>query len=126
MTDHDDIKSRAALASIAASALLTLGKLAAGLLSGSLALISEAGHGLLDTGATILTYFAVRASALPADDEHHYGHGKIEAVTALVETGLLIVLAFGESHVAAGRDVRKKHCNSCDTDSLAVQEPVRF
>ena len=66
MTDHDDIKSRAALASIAASALLTLGKLAAGLLSGSLALISEAGHGLLDTGATILTYFAVRASR--ADD----------------------------------------------------------
>ncbi len=95
MTDHDDIKSRAALASIAASALLTLGKLAAGLLSGSLALISEAGHGLLDTGATILTYFAVRASAQPADDEHHYGHGKIEAVTALIETGLLIVLAFG-------------------------------
>ncbi len=95
MTDDNSLKSRAALASIAASALLTIGKLAAGLLSGSLALMSESGHALLDTGATILTYFAVRASAEPADDEHHYGHGKIEAVAALAETGLLIVLAIG-------------------------------
>jgi len=93
MTTSHDLKEKAALASIAASALLTLGKLVAGLLSGSLALISEAGHGLLDTGATILTYFAVRVSGKPADEEHHYGHGKVEAVAALAETGLLIVLA---------------------------------
>ena len=88
-------KEKAALASIAASALLTIGKLVAGLLSGSLALISEAGHALLDTGATILTYFAIREAHKPADDEHHYGHGKIEAVAALAETGLLAVLAVG-------------------------------
>mgnify|MGYP006266882887 CR=1 FL=1 len=94
MSDAHDLKEKAALASIAASALLTVGKLVAGLLSGSLALLSEAGHGLLDTGATILTYFAVRVSGKPADDEHHYGHGKVEAVAALAETGLLIVLAF--------------------------------
>ena len=93
MTDSDALKEKAALASITASALLTLGKLAAGLFSGSLALISEAGHGLLDTGATILTYFAIRASGKPADEEHHYGHGKVEAVAALAETGLLIVLS---------------------------------
>ena len=93
MTDADSLKQKAALASITASALLTLGKLAAGLFSGSLALMSEAGHGLLDTGATILTYFAIRASGKPADEEHHYGHGKVEAVAALAETGLLIVLA---------------------------------
>ena len=93
MTDADALKEKAALASITASALLTLGKLVAGLFSGSLALMSEAGHGLLDTGATILTYFAIRASGKPADEEHHYGHGKVEAVAALAETGLLIVLA---------------------------------
>ena len=93
MTDADALKEKAALASITASALLTLGKLAAGLFSGSLALLSEAGHGLLDTGATILTYFAIRASGKPADEEHHYGHGKVEAVAALAETGLLIVLS---------------------------------
>ena len=93
MTDADALKEKAALASIFASGLLTLGKLVAGLMTGSLALLSEAGHGLLDTGATILTYFAIRASGKPADEEHHYGHGKVEAVAALAETGLLIVLA---------------------------------
>ena len=95
LTSDSQLKRAAALASIFASALLTIGKLVAGLLSGSLALMSEAGHGLLDTGATILTYFAVRAADKPADDEHHYGHGKIEAVAALAETGLLMVLAAG-------------------------------
>ena len=93
MTDSNTLKERAALASIFASAGISVAKLVAGLLSGSLALLSEAGHALLDTGATILTNFAVRASGKPADDEHHYGHGKFEAVTALAETGLLIVLA---------------------------------
>jgi cation diffusion facilitator family transporter len=97
------LKRQAALASILASACLTVGKLAAGLMSGSLALLSEAAHGLLDTGATILTYFAVRAADKPADDEHHYGHGKIEAVAALAETGLLIVLAVGVLYEAGHR-----------------------
>jgi cation diffusion facilitator family transporter len=86
-------KEEAALLSIIASAGLTLAKLAAGLLSGSLALVSEGGHALLDTGATTLTFFAVRAANKPADEEHHYGHGKIEAVSALAETGLLFALA---------------------------------
>ena len=93
MTQPGQRKKRAAIASIAASAGLALAKLAAGLMSGSLALLSEAGHGLLDTGATTLTYLAIREADKPADEEHPYGHGKIEAVTALVETGLLIVLA---------------------------------
>lgn len=93
MTDAAKIKESAAFWSIVASALLTLGKLVAGLLSGSLALLSEAGHGLLDTGATIITYFAVKAADKPADEQHHYGHGKIEAVAALIETGLLLGLA---------------------------------
>ncbi|MFO1149255.1 MAG: cation diffusion facilitator family transporter [Alsobacter sp.] len=93
MTDAAQVKEKAAFWSIVASGLLTLGKLVAGLLSGSLALLSEAGHGLLDTGATIITYFAVKAADKPADEQHHYGHGKIEAVAALIETGLLLGLA---------------------------------
>ena len=93
MTEVAQLKEQAALASIMASALLTFGKLIAGLLSGSLALISEAAHSLLDTGATVITYYAIKAAGRPADDEHHYGHGKIEAVAALGETGLLFVLA---------------------------------
>ena len=86
-------KRRAALASIGASAFLAIAKLVAGLLSGSLALLSDAGHAGLDTTATILTYFAVRVADKPADEEHHYGHAKVEAVAALAETGLLMVLS---------------------------------
>jgi cation diffusion facilitator family transporter len=101
--DHARTKERAAFWSIVASASLTLGKLVAGLMSGSLALISEAGHALLDTGATIVTYFAVKAADKPADNEHHYGHGKIEAVAALAETGLLIVLSVYVTYEAIHR-----------------------
>lgn len=85
-------KEKAALGSIAASAALTAAKGAVGLLTGSLAILSEAGHSLLDLAATLLTYFAVRISGKPADAEHQYGHGKVESVTALGETALLFLL----------------------------------
>jgi cation diffusion facilitator family transporter len=85
-------KEKAALASIAASAGLTTAKAFVGLLTGSLAILSEAGHSLLDLSATVLTYFAIRISGKPADAEHQYGHGKMESVTALAETALLFLL----------------------------------
>jgi cation diffusion facilitator family transporter len=85
-------KEKAALGSIAASAGLTAAKASVGLLTGSLAILSEAGHSLLDLSATVLTYFAVRISGKPADAEHQYGHGKVESITALAETALLFLL----------------------------------
>jgi cation diffusion facilitator family transporter len=87
------IKERAAIVSVIASIVLTLGKALAAYLSGSLALLSEAAHGLIDIAATLTTWFAIRAADKPADDEHHYGHGKIESVAALAECGLLFALA---------------------------------
>jgi cation diffusion facilitator family transporter len=93
MDQAQHIKERAALASIAASCALTLAKFVAGFLSGSLALLSEAGHNLIDVGMTILTFYAVRIAGKPADEEHHYGHGKVETVAALGETGFLLALA---------------------------------
>src|SRR5487761_2552685 len=78
-------KEKAALGSIAASAGLAAAKAVIGLLTGSLAILSEAGHSLIDLSATLLTYFAVRISGKPADAEHQYGHGKVESVTALAE-----------------------------------------
>lgn len=96
-------KTRAAKASIAASAALTLAKLAAGLWSGSLALISEAGHSAADVFATLLTYFAVRQAGKPADERHHYGHGKYESLAALIETGFLFGLALIVAVQAAQR-----------------------
>src|ERR1700727_4038263 len=96
-------KRRAAIGSIAASAGLTLAKAIVGVLTGSLAILSEAGHSLIDLAATLLTYFAVRVSGKPADAEHQYGHGKIESVTALAETALLFILAVVVSWKAAQR-----------------------
>src|SRR6516225_7646873 len=78
-------KEKVALGSIAAKAVV-------GVLTGSLAILSEAGHSLIDLSATVLTYFAVRISGKPADAEHQYGHGKVESVTALAETALLFLL----------------------------------
>jgi cation diffusion facilitator family transporter len=86
-------KERVALTSVAASGGLTIAKAVVGLLSGSLALLSEAAHSALDFAATVMTWYAVRISGKPADAEHHYGHGKVESVTALIETGLLFVLS---------------------------------
>jgi cation diffusion facilitator family transporter len=86
-------KEKVALSSIIASGGLTLAKAAVGLASGSLAILSEAAHSFLDFIATLMTYFAVRVSDRPADEEHHYGHGKIESVAALGETALLFVLS---------------------------------
>jgi len=88
-----DVKQKVALSSIGASAGLTAAKAIVGVMSGSLGLLSEAAHSLIDLGATVMTYFAVRTSGKPADAEHHYGHGKVESVTALIETALLFVLA---------------------------------
>jgi cation diffusion facilitator family transporter len=96
-------KERAALGSIAASAGLTAAKAIIGLLTGSLAVLSEAGHSLLDLAATVLTYVAVRVSGKPADAEHQYGHGKVESITALAETALLFLLAAVVLYEAAQR-----------------------
>jgi len=86
-------KEQVALTSILASAGLTVAKGAVGLATGSLAILSEAAHSLLDLAATVMTYFAVRISGKPADEEHHYGHGKVESVAALAETALLFLLS---------------------------------
>ncbi|HZT26052.1 MAG TPA: cation diffusion facilitator family transporter [Pseudolabrys sp.] len=86
-------KEQVALSSIAASAGLTLAKAVVGFFTGSLAILSEAGHSLIDLGATVMTYAAVRVAGKPADAEHQYGHAKFESVSALAETGLLFVLS---------------------------------
>src|SRR5205085_7090444 len=88
-----ETKERVALTSIAASGGLTAAKAVVGMLAGSLALLSEAAHSAIDFAATVMTWYAVRIAGKPADEEHHYGHGKVESVAALIETGLLFVLS---------------------------------
>ena len=84
-------KRTVALVSVLASATLAAGKMVAAAFTGSLGILSEAIHSIIDLGATVITYFAIRWGDQPADDEHHYGHAKIESVAALVETALLFL-----------------------------------
>lgn len=84
-------KEAVALSSVFASAAMTVMKLVVGVMTGSMGIISEAAHSALDLGAAILTLFAVKVSDKPADKNHPYGHGKIESVSALIETGLLFL-----------------------------------
>ena len=96
-------KQQVALSSVAASLLLTVLKLVVGILTGSIGIISEAAHSALDFGAAALTFFAVRMSDKPADRKHHYGHAKVESVSALIETGLLLVTSAGIIYAAIER-----------------------
>ncbi|MCH5277686.1 MAG: cation diffusion facilitator family transporter [Desulfovibrionaceae bacterium] len=88
--DANEAKRRAALSSVLWSAFLTLLKIVAGLSTNSLGLLSEALHSALDVLAAGLTFLAVRLAAVPADSRHPYGHGKVENLSALAETGLLL------------------------------------
>ena len=72
---------------------LALLKLGIGLLSGSLALLSEGIHSSLDFFVTLVTWLSVKNADAPADREHHYGHGKIENLTAFAESLFLVVTA---------------------------------
>ncbi len=78
--------------SILSNIVLSLLKIIAGALSGSLSIISEAIHSMSDFLASIITFFSVSKSAIPADDDHPYGHGKYEDMAGLIE-GVLIILA---------------------------------
>jgi cation diffusion facilitator family transporter len=88
-------KSRVAAISIIASAAMAAAKFLVGIAIGSLALISEALHSSVDLVATVVTWMVVRVSGKPADDEHHYGHGKFESLSALGVIAMLYVLAGG-------------------------------
>jgi len=93
MSNSSRSKLAAAAMSMLASAALAVGKLAIALLTGSLGVLSEALHSCIDFLATVVTWFAVRWADQPADDDHHYGHAKIESVAALLEAMFLLLTA---------------------------------
>jgi len=84
-------KNHAALTSVIAAVGLTAFKLVVGILTNSLGILAEAAHSGLDLAAALMTLFAVRMSDKPADREHQFGHGKVENLSALFETILLLV-----------------------------------
>lgn len=84
-------KKSAAKSSVLAALGLVSMKIVVGVSTGSLGILAEAAHSGLDLVAAAVTYFAVRESAKPADREHRYGHGKVENLSALFETLLLLL-----------------------------------
>lgn len=84
-------KKSVALLSVFAAIFITIFKMVIGLLTGSLGILSEALHSALDLVAAVITLFAVHISDKPADDNHNYGHGKVENLSALFETLLLLI-----------------------------------
>lgn len=84
---------RIAFVSLLAALGLVAAKLVTGLATGSLAILSEAAHSALDAGATALTFAMVRVASRPPDEEHPYGHGKAENISALIETFALLGLS---------------------------------
>jgi cation diffusion facilitator family transporter len=87
-------KSGAAALSIASNALLIAIKLAAGAITGSIAILTEAVHSLIDLVASVIAFVSVRKADEPADAEHPYGHEKVESLAATIE-GLLILVGAG-------------------------------
>lgn len=89
--EADREKNHAALSSVLWALFLTCIKLVAGLATNSLGILSEALHSGLDLVAAGITFVAVRVASRPADKGHPYGYGKVESLSALVETLLLLV-----------------------------------
>ena len=89
ITDRE--KSLAALSSVIAAVGLTIFKIIVGVMTGSLGILAEAAHSALDLVAAFVTLIAVRLSGKPADRDHRYGHGKVENLSALFETMLLLI-----------------------------------
>jgi cation diffusion facilitator family transporter len=87
---NKDEKRRVALSSVLAAVFLTGLKLVIGLATNSLGILSEAAHSGLDLPAALMTFFAVKISGRPADETHHYGHGKVEGISAFLEVLLLL------------------------------------
>jgi cation diffusion facilitator family transporter len=92
--NHNSKKSRVAALSIMSNSSLVVFKLIVGIYSGAVSILSEAIHSGVDLVAALIAFFAVRAAGKPADEEHTFGHGKFENLSAAIE-GLLIFVAAG-------------------------------
>ncbi len=103
-------KRSAALTSVIAAIGLTSFKIVVGILTNSLGILAEAAHSGLDLAAALMTFFAVRMADKPADRQHHFGHGKVENVSALFETILLLAtsgwIIYEAIHRLTNPDVR--------------------
>ena len=88
-----ETRHRAASLALGATILLTVMKLSVAFFSGSVGVLSEGIHSFLDLVSAALAYFTIREAGKPADEDHPFGHGKIETLSSLFESLLLVVAA---------------------------------
>ena len=113
-------KKFAAGLSISSNAIVILLKVIAGILSGSISIISEAIHSLSDFLASVLTFFAVTRSSEPADKEHPFGHGKYEDMSGFIEGGLIIFAGLYIIYEASTKLIFGYHIKSEPTIGIFV------
>jgi cation diffusion facilitator family transporter len=109
-------KVRVARLSILSNTVLILMKLSAGILSGSVSIISEAIHSSMDLVAAMIAYFSVRVSDNPPDSRHPYGHGKVENISGVIEALLIFIAAIWIIFEA----VKKLLGGTIELDSIAI------
>src|SRR5512146_1622112 len=115
-----NLKTRAALLSITSNTVLIALKLTVGFMMQSVSVISEAVHSGLDLVAAIIAWFSVRESGKPADDEHRFGHGKIENVAGTIEA----VLIFGAAFYIIWEAAQKLRAGTVEIESLGLGAAV--
>lgn len=108
------LKKRAAGISLAYNITLTLLKLAAAVLTGSVSLLSETVHSATDIIASAIALVSVKAASLPPDDEHPYGHGKIESLAGFGESILLLIIVFYVGFESVQRLIRGSEVQNLD------------
>ncbi|MBJ6798523.1 cation diffusion facilitator family transporter [Geomonas propionica] len=118
--EHDALKRGAARLSVASNATLVVAKLAVGMITGSVSVLSEAVHSGVDLVAAGIAWYSVRESGKPADEDHHYGHGKIENVAGTIEA----VLIFGAAFYIIWEAVQKLRAGVAEVEGLGLGAAV--
>jgi cation diffusion facilitator family transporter len=108
-------RTPAALLSIVSNSVLIMLKVVAGSITGSVAILTEAMHSAIDLVASVVAYFSVRKAEEPADEDHRYGHEKVENVAAAIE-GMLILVGSG----VIGFEAVRRLVNDAPVEKLGI------
>jgi len=93
LEEMNDLKKRTARLSVLSNTLLVILKFTVGVYSGAVSIVSEAAHSGVDLVAALIAFYAVRKSGKPPDEQHAYGHGKVENLSGVIEAILIILAA---------------------------------
>ncbi len=120
MNNTNSRKIRAAQLSIVSNISLIIMKVFAGIITGSVSIISEAIHSAMDLLASIIAFFAVRISGKPADNEHPFGHGKFENVSGVIEALLIFGAAIWIVYEALDKLLHKGHMEYSGSFTIGI------